>query len=96
MSSHYFIPYTLEFSFCQLEGQKGVTQVFTDLNPDSCHIDDFKVWDIEVHDDTAIALVIGHADVQQSKHLSWVEVSILCCLTGNNATNVLLVGLIIV
>ena len=42
-----------------------------------CHTDEFRVWDIEAHEDTALALVIGHAHFQKSNNTSWVVVSIL-------------------
>ena len=63
------------------DGQQGAAQLFLDIDTASCHIEDFKVWDIEVYENTAIAIVTGHS-IQQSKHLPWVDVSILCCLTG--------------
>ena len=62
----------------QYDGQQGAAQAFLDIDAPNCHIDDFKIWDIEVYKDTAIALVTGHSDVQQSKNIAGVEVSISC------------------
>ena len=43
----------------------------------NCHTDEFRVWDIEAHEDTALALVIGHAHFQKSSNIPWVALSIL-------------------
>ena len=48
------------------QGRKGVMQTVHDLRP--CKIHDFKVWDVEAHESTSIALMIGHADPKKYKN----------------------------
>ena len=67
----------------QYDGQQGAAHAFLDIDAPTCHIDDFKIWDIEVYKDTAIAVVTGHSDVQQSNNIAGVEVSISCGIEVN-------------
>ena len=59
----------------QYDGQQGAAQLYSDIDASTCHIQKVKVWDIEVHENTAIALVIGRTDIQQSNNETWMEVS---------------------
>ena len=61
----------------QYNGQQGAAQLYSDIEASACHIEKVKVWDVEVNENTAIALVIGHTDIQQSNNETWMEVSSL-------------------